>query len=348
MANQDKDYVRALHGQAKHMEPGVDARRVKRLFAKHRRSFRLGTDINPANIKPVLRLATDDNEWSEMFMVVRALWSMPYNKGYGRRLRFVVWDDHHGAVIGIIGLQSPPADLSCRDQLFAYPEKLKLNSVNCTMDAYAVGAVPPYSFLLGGKLCAGMIATDPVRQAYWRQYAAKRTVMLDQDIRQPLAAVTTTSAFGRSSMYNRLRHGDRVLAEPIGYTLGYGTLHLEHLYGQIRAFLEMTGDYNHGGFGAGPKVRWQNITNVLQKLGLSGSLLQHGVKREVFLFRLVDDLETGMAGGGFGKPLRLAPKDFGSYWRERWAQPRAERFPAWNQGNAVELIEQTLMQIRAH
>lgn len=342
MAAEDKGYVRALHGQAKQLQPGVDSRKIKRLFAKHQESFRLGADIDPAKIKPVLKPAPDGTEWAEMFMVVRALWSMPYNKGYGRRLRFLVWDDHHDAVIGIIGLQSPPADLNCRDQLFAYPEKLKLNSVNCTMDAYAVGAVPPYSYLLGGKLCAGLIATDPVRQAYWRQYAAKRTQMLDQDIRQPLAAVTTTSAFGRSSMYNRLRYGDRTLAEPIGYTLGYGTLHLEHLYVQIRSYLEMTGDYNHGGFGAGPKVRWQNITNTLLKLGLPGSLLQHGVKREVFLYRLVDDLETGMAGGGFGKPLRLTVKDFGAYWRERWAEPRAARFPEWNQGNAVDIIRQAL------
>lgn len=345
MASDDKGYVRALHGQAKQLQPGLDVRRIQRLFAKHQQWFRNGASINPAKIKPVLYAAQDGSEWGELFMIVRALWSMPYNKGYGRRLRFVVWDEHHGAVIGIIGLQSPPADLNCRDKLFAYPEQLKLNSVNCTLDAYAVGAVPPYSYLLGGKLCAGMIATDPVRQAYWRQYAAKRTEMLDQNIRQPLAAVTTTSAFGRSSMYNRLRYGDRMLAEPIGYTLGYGTLHLEHLYGEIRRYLEMKDAYNHGGFGAGPKVRWQNITNALTLLGLPGSLLQHGVKREVFLFRLVDDLEVGMAGGGFGKPLRLTPKDFGAYWRERWAVPRAERFPDWNQGNDVDLIRQTLLQM---
>jgi hypothetical protein len=345
MASDDKDYVRALHGQAKQLQPGVDVRRIQRLFTKHQQWFRNGAEIDPSKIKPVLHEAPDGSEWGELFMLVRALWSMPYNKGYGRRLRFVVWDQHHKSVIGIIGLQSPPADLNCRDRLFAYPEQLKLNSVNCTMDAYAVGAVPPYSYLLGGKLCAGMIATDPVRQAYWRQYAAKRTEMLDQHIRQPLAAVTTTSAFGRSSMYNRLRYGERTLAEPIGYTSGYGTLHLEHLYGEIRRYLEMKGAYNQGGFGAGPKVRWQNITNALTLLGLPGSLLQHGVKREVFLFRLVDDLETGMAGGGFGKPLRLTPKDFGTFWRDRWAIPRASRFPEWNRGNDVELIRHTLQQM---
>lgn len=345
MAAGDKGYIRALHGQAKQLQPGVDVDRIYRLFAKHQRWFRRGVDIDPAKITPVLYLAEDGSDWGDIFKIVRTLWSMPYNKGYGRRLRFVVWDDHHEAVIGIIGLQSPPADLNCRDQLFAYPEKLKLNSVNCTMDAYAVGAIPPYSYLLGGKLCAGMIATDPVRQAYWRQYAAKRTEMLDQHISQPLAAVTTTSAFGRSSMYNRLRYRDRMLAEPIGYTLGYGTLHLEHLYGEIRRYLEMKSAYKHGGFGSGPKVRWQNITNALNLLGLPGALLQHGVKREVFLFRLVDDLETGMAGGDFGRPVRLTSKDFGDYWRERWAAPRAERFPAWNQGDDLTLIGQTLRQL---
>lgn len=340
----DKNYLRALHSRAKREQPGLNPALVSALFEKHKKKFKLGAQIDPEKIKPVLWLASDRNEWSEIFLVVRALWSMPYNKGYGRRIRFVVYDEFHGGVIGIIGLQSPPADLNCRDALFDYPADQKLNLVNTTMDAFAVGSVPPYSYLLGGKLCAGLISTDAIRQAYWRQYASQKTEMLQRSIQQPLSAVTTTSAFGRSSMYNRLRYFDHELAESIGFTMGFGTLHLERLYGDICTFLKRVGEFTEGGFGNGPKVRWQNITNALIRLDLPTSLLKHGVKREVFLYRLVDDLEGGMAGGRFGRPLRLSVSDFGEFWRDRWAIPRAARIPAWNQGNEVELIRQTLKQ----
>lgn len=341
----DKEFLRALHERAKINAPGMDGNKVRALYAKYRHFFRKGDDIDPGKIRPVMHLATTKSKWSDLFALTRALWTMPYSKGYGRRLRFVVFDEYHEAVMGIIGLQSPPADLGCRDDLFDYPKDCKLDMVNCTMDAYSVGSIPPYSYLLGGKLCASLIAADPVRRAYWQQYAGKRTEMLGANIRQPLVAVTTTSAFGRSSMYNRLKYGDRKLAESIGYTLGYGTLHLEHLYGKIREYLEMSGEYNNGGYGSGPKVRWQNIATTMKKLNLSGSLLRHGVKREVFLFKLVENLEAGMAGGSFGKPLVMSCDEYAEYWLERWALPRAERFPDWHTINAHEVIAETLAKI---
>lgn len=333
----DKDFVRGLHVQAKQQNPGYSPEAARALFAKHRKHFREGCDIDPAKIKPVLHLAAED-DWADLFYVTRSMWSMPYTKGYGRRLRFVVYDEHHESVIGVIGLQSPPADLGARDELFSFPSDRKLELVNCTMDAFAVGAVPPYSYLLGGKLCAGLVASDAVRQAYWRQYAGKKSQMLARGVQQPLAAITTTSAFGRSSQYNRLKFKNRVLAEPIGYTLGYGTMHLEHLYDRMCTHLKVVGKFTEGGFGNGPKVRWQNITRTLSDVGLPKSLLRHGVKREVFIYRLVDELAAGMAGNGFGAPYLLSTSEFSEFWKARWAIPRADRFPNWNKGQDTELL----------
>ncbi len=342
----NKDYLRALHLYAKQQASEYDPVNLSKLFNKHHNKFKNGSQIDPAKISPSLRLVeSKDTEASELFRLVRSMWSMPYNKGYGRRLRFIVYDDYHDAVIGIIGLQSPPADLASRDKLFTYPEGNKLDLVNSTMDAFTVGAIPPYSNLLGGKLCAGLISTDFVRQAYWRRYAGEKTWMNDQAISQPLAAVTTTGAFGRSSMYNRLRYNDRLLAEPIGYTSGFGTLHLEHLYGLICDFLRANKTYKDGGYGNGPKIRWQNISNALKELNLSGTLLKHGLRREVFLFRLVENLEDGMAGGSFGKPIALTADEYSAYWKTRWALPRATRFPEWNTHNDIDTIQRALMGI---
>lgn len=338
-----KDYLRALHCAAKASgepigSPGMMLGRFKRL--EH--WFRVGPDIDPARIDPYLK-PVESREDEDLWRVARACWSMPYSKGYGRRLRFLVIDRAHDALIGILGLQSPPADLKSRDDLFAYPPGQKLDLVNQTLDAYTVGAIPPYSFLLGGKLVAGLISSDEVRQAYWRRYAAKRTRLVGQLVSQPLVAVTTTSAFGRSSIYNRLRYGERQLAIPIGYTMGYGMLHLEHLYEQISQFLIAEGSLTPNGYGNGPKVRWQNATKALMALNLPRALLVHGVQRQVFLFPLVDRLTDGMSGASFGVPLRMPASEFGQYWRERWAQPRAARFPHWSQADSRELVREKLL-----
>lgn len=344
IATQDKNYLRNLHVFAKQQSKNFDPSSLLKLFEKHRNSFKNGSEIDPNKISPSLHFVENNND-SELFKLVRNMWSMPYNKGYGRRLRFIVYDDYHEGVIGIIGLQSPPADLTSRDSLFSYPKGKKLDLVNSTMDAYTIGAIPPYSNILGGKLCAGLIATDAIRQAYWRKYASKKTWMDGKAIAQPLVAVTTTGAFGRSSMYNRVRYKDRLLAEPIGYTRGFGTLHLEHLYDDICDFLKMSENYKMGGFGNGPKVRWQNIANALQALNLSAQLLNHGVQREVFLFRFVNNLESGMAGGDFGNPISLSVDDYSLFWKERWACPRAARYPNWKSQDDREKLKSTLIRL---
>lgn len=338
----DKDYLRTIHVEAKRLASGPRADKLLRLLKKRESWFKSGSQIVPENIRPRLHLV-GDSLTEDLWLIGRSFWSMPFNKGYGRRLRFVILDEAHDSLIGLIGLQSPPADLSCRDSRFEYPVGGKLQLVNQTMDAYTVGAIPPYSNLLGGKLCAGLICSDSIRQAYWRTYAKSRTQMEGRRIDQPLVAVTTTSAFGRSSQYNRLSYKGRLLAEQIGETKGYGLLHLEHLYSEIETFLKRRGISTRGGFGNGPKVRWQNVTRVLHLLGLPNTLLAHGLKRPVYLFSFVEELAAGMAGGSFGRTLPLKEDDFADYWLERWAVPRAYRCPEWSAIDGQSLLRQRIV-----
>lgn len=340
----NKDFIRGMHSAARGLGERIGfGGRLAALFERHSHWFKNGSEIDVQSIRPTLRLVTNRTD-EQLWTLARACWSMPYSKGYGRRLRFLIIDETHGGLIGVIGLQSPPADLACRDALFEYPEGRKLKLVNQTMDAYTIGAIPPYSFLLGGKLCAGLLCADAVREAYWLRYAARRTEMQQERIRQPLVAITTTSAFGRSSQYNRLRFRDRMLARSIGYTKGYGMLHLEHLYDRMCDLLATHGLLTPNGYGNGPKVRWQNVTKALMLLGLPVNRLAHGVQREVFLFGLVNDLEAGMAGGDFGSPIRMAAEEYGDYWRERWAVPRAHRFPEWREIDATKLIKEKIAE----
>lgn len=345
IAVDDKTYIRELHLASRKSVLANNRFNVWNLYKKHQGYFIDGAELDPQKIKPVLKFVEAGSKWEEIFRLARHTWSIPYSKGYGRRLRFVVFDEYHDAVIGILGFQSPPADLACRDALFNFPEKQKLNMVNRTMDVYCIGALPPYAQLLGGKLVAGLVAANDIRSSYWRIYAGKRTVMNDQKIEQPLVAVTTTSAYGRSSIYNRLKYQDRLLAEPIGYTKGYGTIHLEPLYPEVVELLRAEPHgFISGGYGNGPKIRWQNFIRAIRKLNLPNSYLEHGLRREVFLFRFVEDINSGMAGGKFGRPLNMTVSEYSEFWIERWALPRAKRIGEqnWKEFSKKEYFEVVL------
>ena len=338
---EDKDYLRKLHQQAKSYG-SHNSERLLNLLEKYQSYIIEPELLDIKKISPVLKNVDISKEWEELFFLIRHTWSMPYNKGFGRRLRYVVFDEYHGAVMGIIGLQSPPADLACRDNMFDYPQDKKMELINQTMDIYSLGSVPPYSGLLGGKLVAGLAASKEICKDYKKKYAENVTLLDSKKLDTKLVALTTTSAFGRSSIYNRLKYKDRLLAEPIGYTKGYGSIHLDAVYPEIRQFLENKGVYHHGGYGKGPKQRWQNISRALTLLGVPQKQVKHGVEREVFLYRLVDKLEEGMSGGEFGKSIAIDSKEFSAYWLERWAIPRAHRKPEWKKLSTVEYFTDTL------
>lgn len=325
----DKEAIRRLHISAVEWEIRAHQGWLSRNLPKYLSYFADGAEVVPERIQPVLVEVTDSH-YGGLFRLARFLWSLPFSNGYGRRLRFLVMDQSNGKLIGLLALQSPPLSFPARDQLFRYPPGRKVELVNQTMDIQTLGAVPPYNRLLGGKLVALAAASNEVRQAYQRKYAHRITQMENRLLPPHLVALTTTSAFGRSSLYNRLTYQGTPIAESLGYTEGYGVFHLTELYPLFRAFLEAQGISTRGGFGTGPRPKWQTMVRALERLGLSGKLLHHSIKREVFLFRLVENLEAYMEGEASEPSYRDLPfSDLVSWWRERWLLPRANRISDW-------------------
>ena len=327
----DRARLRALHLSAKAHDKITNFALLRREFELLRRYFPNPTCIEPSQIRPRMVPVRPRTLEERLFKITRGYWSMPYSKGYGRRLRFLVVDDAHDAVIGAIGLQSPSADLACRDNYFDVLRDDKLAVVNQTLDAYTVGAAPAYAPILGGKLVAGFLCSPVIRQEFWRTYVHRPTTQLRRRSDLPLLAITTASAFGRSSIYNRLRHGERLLARSLGYTRGYGTIHLEAIYPQLVEWLRCRRKLVPGGFGNGPKVRWQNITNALIGLRAPMKWLEHGLQREVFIVELVNNFLDVCRNGATPDPIAFDDAIWGSYWLERWALPRVARNPEWHE-----------------
>ena len=72
------------------------------------------------------------------------------------------------------------------------------------MDAFVLGAAPPYDLLLGGKLVALLATSREVQDLFHERYGNRVTLIGQRDPQAQLALLTTTSALGRSSVYNRL------------------------------------------------------------------------------------------------------------------------------------------------
>ena len=98
----------------------------------------------------------------------------------------------------------PVFNLSARDKWIGWDHEDRRNRLTHVMDAYVVGALPPYSHLICGKLVAALMGSDEVKRAYERKYLGKEAVISGKDTRSRLVLLTTTSALGRSSLYNRL------------------------------------------------------------------------------------------------------------------------------------------------
>lgn len=214
---QTKTLARQLHRVSRQLELTNRQEWLRRNLPRYLPFFANGDEVEPARIRPTL--VEIKEKWQhELFRVARLTWSLPYSKGFGRRLRYMLMDEHNGKLIGILCLQSPPLSFPPRDRLFNYPEGRKTELINQTMDIQTLGAVPPYSRLLGGKLVVLAASSDEVRTAYHCKYAGQRTEMEGRILPANLVALTTTSAFGRSSLYNRLKYDGEPIAQSLGYT----------------------------------------------------------------------------------------------------------------------------------
>ncbi len=338
----NKEAIRLLHKPSTDNELIKAQKWIRRKLPYYSHFFANGQEIIPRKVSPVLIQVSEIWHY-DLFRLARYYWSIPYSYGFGRRLRYLLFDNSNNKLIGLFGLQSPPICFPARDTRIIYPPGRKTELVNQTMDIYTLGAIPPYNRLLGGKLVAMAVTSNEVREDYRIKYSGRKTEMEGRIIPDHLVALTTTSAFGRSSIYNRLKYQNIQLAESLGYTNGYGNFHLQRLYPFFKQFLEAEDISTHGGYGVGPKHTWQIIRRSLDKLKIPGDLLRHGIKREAFLFRLVDNLEYYLEGKTDFPIYRNLPfEKLANFWKERWLIARSERVDSWHSWKSSQ-IEQYLL-----
>lgn len=349
-----KDAIRAIH-QAQREERLLDNQKfVSRAGAKLMKFFASGKEIDPQKISPVLERVSSNTVQGDLFRLASLSWSVPVSNGFGRRLRYLVWDESNGKLMGLIAIGDPVFNLAVRDKFIGWDIHDRSARLVNSMDAYVLGALPPYNSLLVGKLVACLLRSRDLYDDFATAYGGTTGVISQEEKKARLLTITTSSSMGRSSVYNRLKlHGVQYL-NSIGYTGGWGHFHIpDQLFGELRDYLR---DIDHTyadqhGFGQGPNWRLRTTRAALSALGFKDDLMRHGIQREVFICQLAVNANKILQTGK-GQPditSLLSAKEIAEQAMDRWIIPRSNRnsdFRSWESSDLVEMFGNQAKNLR--
>jgi hypothetical protein len=168
------------------------------------------------------------------------------------------------------------------------------------MDLIVCGALPPYNFLLGGKLAAMLMVSPRIIHDYRQKYQGAKSNIASkmkqaEVVRDPkLVFLGTTSLYHvGSSQYNRIAiplldsNTTKITYQEYGKTLGFGSIHFSEA--AIQALNELQQYVNEATlinnvFGEGINPKFRRITAGLSAIGLTHSdrFVNHGSKRIVY------------------------------------------------------------------
>lgn len=341
-----KDVIRTVHAVQRNDRLAANRHFISDRFPKLIEHFASGEHVDAARISPVMQQISSGTWEGDLFRLASLTWSVPVSNGFGRQLRYLVWDGNNGKLIGILAIGDPVFNMSVRDNLIEWDAQARGERLVNIMDAYVLGALPPYNTLLGGKLVACLIRSRDLYDDFVRAYGKTTGIISQQMKKACLLAVTTSSSMGRSSVYNRLKLGGVEYFKSIGYTGGWGHFHIpDNLFADLRNYLR---DIGHSYadlhcFGEGPNWRLRTTRAALKALGLRDDMLRHGIQREVFICQLADNA-LKVLHSGRGKPdlsSLLSADEVAHRAVERWMLPRSQRrpeFKAWKAENIAGLL----------
>jgi hypothetical protein len=325
----DKDGARDLHNLSVSHRVAAAKPHLARHEDKLIQRIASGSEIDPHSMAPRLVEVQRGSDDELLFRYASLHWSIPTSSGYGRRLRFLVEDASNGKLIGLFGLCDPVFSVAARDAWIGWDFHSRRKRLRNVLEAFILGAVPPYSMLLAGKLVAMLCTSDEVRAAFRRKYGSGASVINHAEADGRLAMIATTSALGRSSIYNRVAFGNRKLLLPVGYTSGWGEFHFSNgAYSRIREYAEAHCEQTakNKSWGEGFRNRREVVQRVLSDIGLSDRWMNHGIRRELFVMPLAKNAREFLRG----ERTRLrwyhqSSETLAAYFRERWLLPRASR-----------------------
>ncbi len=314
--------------------------RLKNYFAN-------GSEITAHKIKPRIEIIKSKTWQSDLFRLASLTWSIPVSQGYGRRMRFLVWDENINKLIGIIALGDPVFNLKPRDDFIAWNADDRKERLVNVLDAYVLGAIPPYNELLCGKLVACLVRTREVLSFFKNKYASKTGLISKKQKNPSLLMVTTSSALGKSSIYNRLKLNQVNYFTSVGYTTGWGHFHISNrIFSLMVEYLKRTDDNYESdfNFGDGPNWRIRTVKKTLSQIGMNPNILCHGIKREIYISELASNARKVLRGENKRPNFKFlySVDEVAEQAIDRWILGRSKRLPNyryWDNNNILNIIK---------
>ena len=173
------------------------------------------------------------------------------------------------------------------------------------------------------------LTSNEIRELYNEKYENRVSLLKEQILPARLLFISTTSAFGKSSVYDRLKYKDQNVSEFIGYTSGSGTFHIPNsLYNELLEYLELNGINTKRGYGTGPSRKLNLILKAFRLLHIE-DYLYHNIKRGYYIFSNVNNLHDIISNQETPQWHDRPFKEMYAFWKDRWFLPRSRRTQQW-------------------
>lgn len=240
--------------------------------------------------------------------------SAPLTGEVGRRIHYLVRDRETGFVLGIVGIASD-LTIPIRDEHIGWTRANKWagKRINYLMNVQHAVATPELSNYLTGKLCALSALSSEVQEHSEHKYG------------HPLAMMTVTSLFGKSSVYNRLT-GFTYLGTTKGYSSMLIPLEVKQ---QMREdYKRDKGKHSEIYYNEDGSVRHAyGIVKGFQKLSKYATIQREENVRGVYVIPLAHNYKDFLCERTDILDPYVHPP-FGAcvdHWQERWCSPRIQR-----------------------
>jgi hypothetical protein len=164
------------------------------LKRQERRALHLLRLPDYQNIKPTLKWCAQKDRplWLYYRHIISAA---PYQGRIGRQICLFCIDQQTGGILGIVEINSDMADLAPRDRLLSWSKakKFRFDGLGKIASCGTCVSAAPFGRLTGGKFQIVAILSKEIQEVWANKY------------KSGFAAVCTTSLFGKSSIYNRIK-----------------------------------------------------------------------------------------------------------------------------------------------
>jgi len=302
-----------------------------RWYADHE-SFAVKAISNPVdwdNFQPEL-IQVKSGQDKTLYEYFRGTVASLASSGYvGRQLKFLLKDKVSTNVIGFASIGSDLCIIGERDKLigWTHEQKFQGGKLSCGFNINVCMTLYPYGALTTGKLLAMLLCSNEIRNLWKETYG------------DPCCYVLTTSLYGKSSQYNRIKE----YLDFIGYTKGFGNAHVDNdTYKMIDEYLTLENknvaddikrksNVKMSIIGKGSKLAVDKHHNLGALEGLIPELKdagKHGQCRGIYMGYFAENAKEFLTDQIKEEEIKWFDRPIDKiieFWKERWYKMRLEK-----------------------